>query len=114
MHALVTLARWEVAAFLGGLFGIVLWKLFTGGISLSYLLDAGIPDASHPGSFRAQASTGRTQLLVVTLIVAAYCVVQMLKDPTAFPHVPGKIIAGLGGSQALYLAAKAWVMRKGR
>jgi len=114
MRSVLILARWEVAVLLGGLFGIVLWKLLTGGISLSYLLDADVPDTRSPSGFRSEASAGRAQLLIVTLIVAAYYLWQVIEYPRAFPHVPGKMVATLGGSQALYLAGKARVLLKSR
>lgn len=113
MPSLVNFARWEVGVFLAGLFSVVLWKFFTGSISLSYLLDADVPDVNTPeGS--SEPSAGRTQLLIVTLIVAAYYLAQVLERPAKFPHLSGSIVAALGGSQALYLAGKARAMRKGR
>lgn len=114
LHSLVTFARWGVGVFLAGFFSIVLWKFFTGSISLGYLLDTDIPDANTPEGSRSEPSAGRTQLLIVTLIVAAYYLAQVIERPAEFPHVPGKIVAALGASQALYLAAKARAMRNRR
>jgi hypothetical protein len=39
MRFLVTVAYWEGVVLVGGLFGIVLWKLSTGGMPLKGLLD---------------------------------------------------------------------------
>ena len=114
MRSLLIFARWEAVVLLGGFLGIVLWKMLTGDISLSYLLDGDIPDPSTPGGFTSDASAGRTQLLVVTMIVAGYYLLQVIENPRQFPQVPTEMVAALGGSHALYLGGKARALLLGR
>jgi hypothetical protein len=112
MNSLGRLALWEGSILLGGFLCVVLWKLATGGISLSYLLDG---DVRNPnGGFTSQASAGRSQSLIVTLSVAGYYLVQVIHNPRELPQVPLAMVAALGGSHALYLGAKAQDMFKGR
>jgi len=114
VRSLMNLARWEAIVLFFGFIAVVLWKLMTGGISLSYLLDSDIPDADSPTAFSSDVSAGRTQLLVVTLAVAAYYLLQVIQNPREFPQVPTTMIAALGGSHALYLAGKARTLLAGR
>jgi len=104
MDTLIQLARWEGFIFLGGVFGVVFWKILTGSISLSGLFQ------THDEQF----SPGRVQLLIFTLIVAVRYVVQVIQNPTAFPEIPSDWIAALGGSQMLYLGGKARGMLFGK
>jgi hypothetical protein len=106
------MARWEGLILLGGFFGIVVWKLLSGGISLDQLLegDIGTPnraDGSDPGTY---VSLGRAQSLVITSFTALYYLMQVLQNPTQFPQLPASLINVLMGSQAVYLAGKAQAM----
>lgn len=112
MHTLSVMARWEGLILLGGFFGIVVWKLLSGGISLDQLLegDIGTPnraDGSDPGTY---VSLGRAQSLVITSFTALYYLMQVLQNPTQFPQLPASLINVLMGSQAVYLAGKAQAM----
>jgi len=93
---------------LGGFFGIVLWKLLTGRISLSQLLEGDVPDPTNPSKYSSAPSAGRAQLLVFTMFTALYYLLQVLHNPKAFPKLPDVLVSALGGSQAVYLAGKAY------
>jgi hypothetical protein len=116
MRTVPTLASWGCLVLFGGFFGIVFWKLLTGGINLNQLLDGDIRNAnSADGSgYDTQASAGRAQLLMITLFTALYCLLQVIDNPKEFPKVPTELLAALGGSQALYLGGKAQAMWLGR
>jgi hypothetical protein len=105
MGSLVRVAAIMAVILFGGFFAVVLWKLLSGDISLSYLLDADLQDDA--GGYSSGSSAGRTQSLVVTLIVAGYYLLQVFHDPTKFPKLPGAMVGALAGSQALYLGGKA-------
>jgi hypothetical protein len=112
MRTLSEVARWEGLILLGGLFGIILWKLLTGGISLDQLLegDIGRPNnalGSDPGTY---VSMGRAQSLAITVFAALYYLLQVWQNPREFPHLPASLIDALMGSQAIYLAGKAQAM----
>jgi hypothetical protein len=114
MRPLVTLAYWEGAILFGGLLGIVLGKLLTGAISLSYLLDGDVRDPDSASGYSTRASAGRTQALMVTLFVAGYYLLQVIHNPRELPPLPGPMVAALGASHAFYLGGKARAMLKGR
>jgi hypothetical protein len=112
MHPLLAMARWEGLILLGGFFGLVVWKLLTGGISLDQLLEGDIgtangADGSDPGTY---VSIGRAQSLAITAFAALYYLLQVLQNPTQFPQLPASLINILMGSQAVYLAGKAQAM----
>jgi hypothetical protein len=107
MNPLVKLASWAGAALFGGFFGVVLWKLLSGSISLSYLLDGDVRDDSSPTGFSSQASAGRTQALMVTLAVAGYYLLQVIHNPKQLPLLSPWMVAAVGGSHALFLGGKA-------
>jgi hypothetical protein len=109
----VTLAEWEGIVLLGGFICVVVWKVATGEISLDYLLygDARM----HQGAGRATFfSSGRAQMLISTVTVAGYYLLQVIQDPTHFPAVPTELVAALGTSHAIYLGGKAQSLYLGR
>jgi len=108
MRSLAALAYWEGVILLGGFFGIVLWKLLTGRISLSQLLEGDVPDPTNPSKYSSAPSAGRAQLLVFTMFTVLYYLLQVLHNPKAFPKLPDVLVSALGGSQAVYLAGKAY------
>ncbi len=114
MRFLMTLAYWEGAILFGGLLCVVLWKLLTGGISLSYLLDGDVRDPDSPTGFSTTPSAGRILALMVTLFVAGYYLLQVIHNPKELPEMPALMVAALGGSHALYLGGKARAMLKSR
>ena len=105
MPSIARLAYWEGVILLCGFFGVVLWKLFTGGIGLSGLLDG---DEADGATLTTSFSPGRAQLLVFTVLSALYFLLQVLRNPGAFPNVPPALLVALGGSQAAYLGGKAY------
>jgi hypothetical protein len=113
MRSIHQLLYWEGLILLGGFFGIVCWKLLTGAIDLHYLLygDARAGDGSGSYTF---FSPGRAQLLMLTVTASVYLLLQVIHDPSTFPKLPDALIAGLGGSQALYLGGKAQALLWGR
>jgi hypothetical protein len=113
MRFLMTLAYWEGAILFGGLFSVVLWKLMTGDISLSYLLDGDVQDPASPTGFSTQPSPGRIQALMVTLFVAGYYLLQVIHNPKEFPKLPNAMVIALAGSHVLYLGGKAQAMLSG-
>jgi hypothetical protein len=114
MRALSTFAYWEGVILLGGFFGLVLWKLLTGGISLEQLLEGDVPDPHTAEGYSTYVSAGRTQSLASTLFVAGYYLLQVVHNPKQFPTVPIQLVGALAGSQALYLGGKARAMLHGR
>ena len=98
----------EMIFLLGGLSVIVSWKLLTGGIRLNLLLYG--DDSTGQISF----SPGRLQLLMITLLVALRFVLEVMRDPSAFPRIPNAWLVALGGSQVVYLGAKAQALLSGR
>jgi hypothetical protein len=114
MRTLSTLAYWEGLILLGGFFGLVLWKLLTGGISLEQLLEGDVPDPNGTDGYSTYVSAGRTQSLASTLFVAGYYLLQVVHNPKQFPTVPTELVGALAGSQALYLGGKARAMLQGR
>jgi hypothetical protein len=107
------LAKWEGIILLGGFICVVLWKLATGEISLDYLLygDARTHQGAGPATF---FSPGRAQMLMTTVIVAGYYLLQVIQDPTHFPAVPNELVAALGTSHAVYVGGKAQSLYLGR
>ncbi|HEY6348100.1 MAG TPA: hypothetical protein VI636_01700 [Candidatus Angelobacter sp.] len=107
------LAYWEGLVLIGGIFGIIFWKMFTGAISLKYLLHGDQLDSKSPSGYSTFVSPGRTQLLLFTIFVAGHYLIQVIHDPTVFPQVPTSLLVGLGGSHAVYLGGKAQSMLMG-
>jgi hypothetical protein len=110
MRTLSTLASWEGLILLGGLFGAVLWKLVTGGISLGQLLEGDVLDPNSADGYSTSVSAGRTQLLASTLFIAGYYLLRVVQNPKEFPTLPTGLVGALAGSQALYLGGKARAM----
>jgi len=114
MRTLSTLAYWEGLILLGGFFGIVLWKLLTGTISLEQLLEGDVPNPNAAEGCSTSVSAGRTQSLVSTLLVAGYYLLQVAHNPKQFPNMPTELVGVLAGSQALYLGGKARALLQDR
>lgn len=103
MPALQVLVYWEGTLFFGALAIIVLIKLLTGGINSRWLL-FGRKNSDH------YFSPGRVQLLVLTLGGALNYLATVLQAPdsSSLPPLPQEWVALLGGSNAVYLAGKAY------
>jgi len=101
---LVKLTTFATAILVGGFFGVVLWKLATGEISLAYLLYV------RGKSGRWSYSPGRLQLLIFTLGVAAHYLHGVMVNPRVdtLPEIPPSVLAALGGSHAVYIGGKAF------
>lgn len=111
MPSVADLAVWEGLALLAGFIAVVLWKLMTGDISLDYLLYG---DARTSQGSYLFFSSGRAQMLMVTIALAGYCLLEVIQNPTKFPDVPNAMLAVLGSSHAIYLGGKAQAMYLGR
>jgi len=112
MPSLATLAYWETVVFLGGLAGILLWRIASGQISLANLLEGDVRKADGTG-FTTEASPGRVQALILTLYVALYYILQVINNPKQFPVLPPELITALGASHGAYLIGKAKSMLLG-
>jgi hypothetical protein len=112
MNSLVKLSLLTGGALFGGFLSVVLWKLMTGGISLSYLLDGDVrdPNSDDGSGFRSSPSAGRAQALVVTLFVAGWYLLQVIHNPRQFPQLPAAMLGALAGSHVTYLGGKAHSM----
>src|ERR1051326_2810252 len=99
---LVQLTTLATVLLVGGFFGVGLWKIATGEISLAYLLSTKDKDG------RWSYSPARLQLLIFTVGVAA----NYLRGVMATPHVASRpdlspsVLVALGGSHAVYLGGK--------
>ena len=109
----VTLAKWEGIILIGGFVCVVVWKLATREISLDYLL-YGDAKANRGADEQTFFSSGRAQMLLATVTIAGYYLLQVIQDPTHFPAVPNELIAALGTSHAIYLGGKAQSLYLGR
>jgi hypothetical protein len=110
----MTLSGWAGLILLAGFFGIVFWKLLTGGMVLGNLLEGDVRDPAGARGFSSQVSAGRVQSLMMTLFTALYYLLQVIHNPTRFPKLPNGLVGALAGSQAVYLAGKAQAMLRGR
>src|SRR5438105_1081045 len=99
MRLIANVARWETIVLIV-LFGVVtLWKLFQ--------------SASFAGLIRSSDGTlspGRVQLLVLTILTAIQYLLATIGDPSHLPAIPSNLVMALGGSQTVYLGAKAWTV----
>jgi hypothetical protein len=104
MDLLSTQTEYAGFALLCGFFAVILWKILAGAISLDGLLDS-FDEQGHR-SF----SPARAQLLIFTILVAGKYVLAVSQNPhrDALPGLPDGLLAILGGSQAVYVAGKAW------
>ena len=107
MGALVRFIRWEVLGMVLALAGIILFEILGGQINTKFLLSGGSGhgDMAKDGSI----SPARVQLLLSTLGLALYYLVQVTNNPTSgMPDVPESWPALLGSSHAIYLGSKAY------
>jgi len=102
MDLVTKLAVVEAVVLVGGFFGVVLYKIVIGEISL-----AGLLSSKEPGG-RATFSPARLQLLIFTAVVAGHYLNKVIADPRqdALPSLPLSVLLALGGSHAAYLGGK--------
>jgi hypothetical protein len=112
MPSPATLAYWEGVLLLGGIIGVVVWKLASGELPLDDLFEGSVREAD--GTYTVQASAGRMQTFWVTIIVAGSYLLRVINDPHQFPDVSDGMLGLLAGSHALYLGGKAQGMLLGR
>jgi hypothetical protein len=97
MEMLSTVLRYEVLLALTVLAAIIAYRLLTGQINTRGLLRDKVGGRA--------ISTGRLQLLVVTLLIMIYFVMEVL-ETKKFPNMPQAFVLALGGSNLFYLGGK--------
>jgi hypothetical protein len=114
MPLFVKFAYWEAVLPFGGSLGVVLWMSLTGQHPSELPARRRRSRPKQCAWVSSQASTGRAQTLVVTLFVAGYDLLQVIRNPTELPQLPVPMVMALGASHAFYLAGKARDRFKGR
>jgi len=91
-------------AWILGLVAIVMLQIANGRIAVAGLL------TTKDDQSRQTFSPARLQLLIFTVVVAARYLYQVFVHlgQDALPPLPPGVVAALGGSQAVYLAGKAF------
>jgi NADH:ubiquinone oxidoreductase subunit H len=97
---MITMLRWEIGLFLGGLAAIIFYQMLTGRINTSGLL--------QEKTGKGELSWVRVQSLFFTFIFAVIYITQVVDHPTQLPKVPQEMVALLGGSNLAYLGGKAY------
>ncbi len=100
MPNITELIAWEGLAFLVALLGIVMMRILTGGLRTRGLI------AGTTAAGSRFISSGRVQLLIMTLLAAAQYLAQVWQNPQRLPEIPQNWLLFLGGSQVLYLGNK--------
>ncbi len=103
MARLADFAAIAAGLLLAGFFGVVVFQMVSGRISLAGLLDTKAP------SGRRTFSPGRLQMLIATVVIAGRYLYSVAVNPqqAALPTLHPAELAVLGGSQAVYLGGKA-------
>jgi len=103
---IISFVKWEVFVFLGGLAAIIAYQLLNGQINTRYLLYGTQKDGTK------YFSTERVQLLLFTLGVAVFYLsdVMQKRQSGALPDISTQTLVLLGGSHAVYLGGKAYMM----
>jgi hypothetical protein len=99
MDTLSTVLRYEMIFVLTALAVIISYRLLTGQINLNGLL-------RDKTSGRA-ISPGRLQMLIVTLVIAIYYVLEVFQTQK-LPNLPHEYLLALGGSHLFYLGGKVY------
>ena len=102
----VSFVKWEVFVFLGGLAAIIAYRLLNGQINTRYLFHGTQKDGTK------YFSPERVQLLLFTLGVAVFYLsdVMQKRQSGALPDISTQTLVLLGGSHAIYLGGKAYMM----
>ena len=103
---IIWFVKLEVFVFLGGLVVIIAYRLLTGQINTNYLLYGTKKDGTK------YFSPERVQLLIFTLGTAMFYLNTVLENRASgvLPDVPTQTLVLLGGSHAIYLGGKAYMM----
>ncbi|HET6972885.1 MAG TPA: hypothetical protein VFH96_02610 [Pyrinomonadaceae bacterium] len=106
LDQIIWFVKLEVFVFLVGLAAIIAYRLLTGQINTNYLLYGTKKDGTK------YFSPERVQLLLFTLGTAMFYLNTVAQNRTsgAIPDVPTQTLALLGGSHAIYLGGKAYMM----
>jgi hypothetical protein len=98
--------EWVIIVFIAGLGAVVLFKVFTGSIDLSHVLDemADTPVAGVPPS-QPKASLSRLQMLVFTFVIAGLYLTLCL-EAGEFLAIPDQVLGLLGISGGSYVISK--------
>jgi hypothetical protein len=99
MELLRTIARYEAIILLSALGTVIVFKFFTGGITMRNLLR----EKNSLGN--GAVSAARVQLLLFTLAMAFYVLSQVV-ETRSFPEIETKYLLILGGSHSVFLGAK--------
>ena len=83
---------------------VVLWKIYTGAISLDGLLAE--PPASGKAVGTAKASLSRFQFLIFTFVIAGLYLLLSIEAGT-FVDIPTNVLALMGISGGTYIVSKA-------
>jgi hypothetical protein len=100
MPGIAEVVAWEGLIFLLALSGVVLVRTLVGSVRTQGL----IAGTSAAGS--RFVSSGRVQLLIVSLVTAVQYLAQVWQNPHRFPEIPQNSLLLFGGSQVLYLGSK--------
>ena len=103
---IISFVRWEVFGFLGGLAAIIAYRLLNGQINTRYLFYGTQKDGAK------YFSPERVQLLLFTLGVAIFYLNDVMekRKSGALPDISTQTLVLLGGSHAIYLGGKAYMM----
>jgi hypothetical protein len=103
---IIWLVKWEVFVFLVGLAAIIAYRLLNGQINTRYLLYGTQKDGTK------YFSAARVQLLLFTLGTAIFYLNDVMQNRAsgALPDVSIQTLALLGGSHAIHLSGKAYMM----
>ncbi len=104
MNTLSTVLRYELLFMLTTFILVIAYRLLTGGINTDGLL-------RDKASGRA-VSAGRLQMLVITLGIAIYYVMMVIRGKASgsLPNLPNEFLMALAGSHGIYLSGKLYGM----
>jgi hypothetical protein len=110
MQELAVLIKWEVQIFILALVGLIAIKLLTGEINTDGLLFGRISGRPTKNNQNQYFSPERVQLLFFTIAAGFYYLQLVLNNPSSgtLPDIPQILPVTVGGSNAIYLAGKAY------
>ena len=97
------LIRIEAIVFVAGVAIVVFWKLLTGAIVARGLLT---------DSISGRPSPAHLQLMVSTLLAAAFYAQAIAASPNSLPQPDVTILAVVGGSNVIHLGDRFWSLLK--